>query len=511
MASISIGISENASSTWTKCYSGLVSIKLTDDAIKAIDASRNTIEEIVGRGEPIYGINTGFGSLSNQSIPSSDLNELQENLVKQLTVGSGKPFPKEIVRLAMALKVASLAKGYSGVRLELVERLILFLKKGVYPIVPEKGSVGASGDLAPLAHISAALIGVGDVEFDGQIMSADDTHQKLGSSPLVLQAKEGLAMVNGTQISTALALAALFQAERAFESAVIIGAITTEAALGLVEAFDPRIHSLRRHGGQIEVAAAIKRLINGSGFREPSLQTGKRQDSYSIRCQPQVLGPCLEILSQVRATLMREADAVTDNPLVFANTGEVLSGGNFHAEPVAFAADTLALAICETGSLSERRLALLTDAAISKLPPFLTSGPGLNSGFMPIQISAAALVSENRQKAHPAVVDNVPTVANLEEFVSMATHGARRLLDMLDTLNDILTFELLAAVEGCDHRGYQLGPELEAVRKAVREDVPRMNMDRYIAPDLNKARCFVKEGRVVEAAGLKMFASTSAT
>jgi histidine ammonia-lyase len=275
--------------------------------------------------------------------------------------------------------------------------------------------------------------------------------------------------------------------------------------LGLEEAFDPRIHALRRHQGQIDVAATIKRLIKDSEFREPSLKTGKRQDSYSIRCQPQVLGPCREILSQVRDMLEQEADAVTDNPLVFAETMDVISGGNFHAEPVAFAADTLALAICEIGSFSERRLALLTDAAISGLPPFLTSAPGLNSGFMPVQISAASLVSENRQKAHPAVVDNVPTVANLEEFVSMATHGARRLLEMVDTLNDILAFELLAAVEGCDHRGYQLSSELEAVRKVVRDEIPRMNMDRYLAPDLQKARRLVKGDRVVEAAGLKMF------
>jgi histidine ammonia-lyase len=505
MPHVTISTTPNSISTWRQCYSSLITIYLTTNAINAIKASRNAIETIISKGKPVYGINTGFGSLSNQAIRLEDLCELQDNLIKNLTVGSGKPFPTEIVRLAMVLKVASLAKGYSGVRLELVERLMLFLEKEVYPVVPEKGSVGASGDLAPLAHISAPLIGVGDVEFEGQVVSAEIAHQALGIEPLVLQAKEGLAMVNGTQVSTALALAALFQAERAFETAVITGALTTEAVLGLEEAFDPRIHALRRHQGQIEVAATIKRLIKDSEFREPSLKTGKRQDSYSIRCQPQVLGPCREILSQVRDMLEQEADAVTDNPLVFAETMDVISGGNFHAEPVAFAADTLALAICEIGSFSERRLALLTDAAISGLPPFLTSAPGLNSGFMPVQISAASLVSENRQKAHPAVVDNVPTVANLEEFVSMATHGARRLLEMVDTLNDILAFELLAAVEGCDHRGYQLSSELEAVRKVVRDEIPRMNMDRYLAPDLQKARRLVKGDRVVEAAGLKMF------
>lgn len=507
MAPITFSTSTTPISTWRQIYNSQVSIRITNDAVDAIKASRKTVEIIIADENPVYGINTGFGSLSHKSIPASDLNELQSNLVKQLCVGAGKPFATAIVRLAMALKVASLAKGYSGVRLELVERLILFLDEGINPVVPEKGSVGASGDLAPLAHISAALIGFGDVEFAGQVTSAEEAHRRLGISPLVLQAKEGLAMVNGTQVSTALALAALLQIETAFETAVVVGSLTTEAALGLEEAFDPRIHSLRRHRGQTNVAATVKRLISGSQFRAPSLQTGKRQDPYSIRCQPQVLGPILEILAHCRETLTQEADAVTDNPLVFADTGEVLSGGNFHAEPVAFAADTLALAICEIGSLSERRLALLTDAAISGLPPFLTSGPGLHSGFMPVQIAAAALVAENRQKAHPSVTDNVPTVANLEDFVSMATHGARRLLDMVDTLNEILTFELLAALEGCDHRGYQLGPELEAVRKRVRDEIPRMSMDRHIAPDLQRARKLVKDRVVVDAAGLEMFDS----
>ena len=505
MPEITIDTAPNPISVWEQCYSSPVTIRLATNAVDAITASRKAIGTIISNGKPVYGINTGFGSLSNQAIRTEDLCELQDKLIKNLTVGSGKPFSTEIVRLAMVLKVASLAKGYSGVRLELVERLMILLEKEVYPIVPEKGSVGASGDLAPLAHIGAALIGCGDVEFNGEIVSAEKAHQALGIEPLVLQAKEGLAMVNGTQVSTALALAALFQAQRAFETAVVIGALTTEAALGLEEAFDPRIHALRRHRGQIQVAGTIKRLIQNSGFRGPSLETGKRQDSYSIRCQPQVLGPCWEILSQVRKTLELEADAVTDNPLVFADIMDVVSGGNFHAEPVAFAADTLALAICEIGSFSERRLALLTDAAISGLPPFLTSYPGLNSGFMSVQIAAAALVSENRQKAHPAVVDNVPTVANLEEFVSMATHGARRLLEMVDTLNDILAFELLAAVEGCDHRGFQLGSELEAVRKVVRSQISRMNIDRYIAPDLQKARRLVKDGRIIETTKLELF------
>ena len=459
MKKIIIDTTPNDLEVWRQCYATPITLQLTSHAVGAITASRKAIETITASGKPVYGINTGFGALSNQPVQPQDIAQLQDNLIRGLTVGAGSPLPSKVVRLAIALKVASFAKGYSGVRLELVERLRLFLEKEIYPVVPGKGSVGASGDLAPLAHISAALISVREVEYGGTVVSAESLLMDLDLIRIQLQAKEGLAMVNGTQILTALALAALFDTERAFTTAVTIGALITEAVLGLEEAFDSRIHALRRHEGQIEVAHSIYRLIAGSGFREPARKTQKAQDSYSIRCQPQILGPCRDILSRTAEVLTQEADAVTDNPLVFADTMEIISSGNFHAEPVAFVADTLALAICEIGSLSERRLALLTDPAVSGgLPPFLTSGPGLNSGFMPAQIAAAALVAENRQKAHPAVVDNVPTVANLEEFVSMATHGARRLLEMVDTLDDILAFELLAAVEGCDHRGYKLGP-----------------------------------------------------
>lgn len=501
MQDITIGIGPNDISTWAQCYAGPVQLQLTEEAVAAIHASRNAVESIAESGKPVYGINTGFGSLADQIIEQEDLCQLQENLVLNLTVGAGQPFPMPIIRLAIALKIASFAKGYSGVRLELVSLLQIFLAADVYPIVPAQGSVGASGDLAPLAHIAATLLGKGKLEHKDGTLSAKEWLESTGVDDFRYEAKEGLAMVNGTQISTALALAAYFEIDRSLRTAIVIGALTTEAALGLQEAFDSRIHRLRRHPGQVAVADAIQTFIVDSGFREPARQTGKAQDPYSIRCQPQVLGPCFETLSHARKVLRQEADAVTDNPLVFADTMEVLSGGNFHAEPVAFVADTLALAICEIGSLSERRLALLTDSAVSGLPPFLTSGPGLHSGFMPVQISAASLVAENRQKAHPAVVDNVPTVANMEEFVSMATHGARRLLDMVDTLNAIVAFELLAAVEGCDHRGYALGTALQRVHDEVRSRVPRLNYDRYTAPDHVQARRLVRQGAITEAAG----------
>ncbi|KAH8586041.1 histidine ammonia-lyase [Bisporella sp. PMI_857] len=500
MTQIDIGTNVSDLDVWMQCYSAPVTIHLSRPAIEAIKSSRNAIETIIASDKPVYGINTGFGRLSNQSVRSEDLHQLQENLVLSHTVGAGDPLPTKIVRLAMALKIASFAKGFSGIRLEVVQRLQLFVENEIYPIIPEKGSVGASGDLAPLAHLSAALIGAGDVEFKGKIIPAESVHKSFGLTPLRLEAKEGLALLNGTQISTALALAGLFEAERCFATAIVVGSITTEAVLGLEEAFDSRIHALRRQKGQIEVATTIRELIANSGFRAPSLKTGRRQDPYSIRCQPQVLGACRDLLSQVAEVLTREADAVTDNPLVFADSLEVLSGGNFHAEPVAFAADILAMAICEIGSLSERRLALMTDSSLSGLPPFLTSEPGLNSGFMSAQIAAAAMVAENRQRAYPASVDNVPTVANQEDLVSMATHGARRVLTMIDTLDNILASELLAAVEGCDHRGFVLNPALEAVRSMLRASVPRMNRDRYFAPAHSQSRLLVRQSSVLEAA-----------
>jgi histidine ammonia-lyase len=495
----------NELSIWARFYSTRVTPRLSDRAIEAIKISRNAVETILASGKAVYGINTGFGKLADQLVPPADLDRLQENLVLAHSIGAGEPLPTKVVRLAIALKIGSFAKGYSGVRLELVERLSLFLDHEIYPIIPEKGSVGASGDLVPLAHVSAALIGMGDVDYKGRAVSSQDVHSELGWTPLRLAAKEGLAMLNGTQISTALALAALFEVQRAFATAVIVGSLTTQAFLGLDEAFDGRIHALRRHKGQIEVADTIKRLISNSECRSLSLTTGRRQDPYCIRCQPQILGPCRDTISHAARILTDEADAVTDNPLVFADRLEILSGGNFHAEPVAFVADSLAIAICEIGSLSERRLALITDPTMSGLPAFLTSDPGLSSGFMSAQIAAAAMVAENRQKAHPATVDNVPTVANQEDIVSMATHGARRLLEMVNTLDYILASELLAATEASDHRGLALGSALDAVHDIVREVIPRMNVDRFFAPAHKEARRLVKDTLVLQAVGWKDF------
>jgi histidine ammonia-lyase len=403
----------------------------------------------------------------------------------------------------MALKLASLAQGASGVRLETVRLLEALLAKGLTPIVPCQGSVGASGDLAPLAHMSAAMIGMGEITVGGTVVPAATALAEAGLKPLTLGAKEGLALLNGTQFSTAYALAALFETETLFQSALVTGALSTDAARGSDAPFDARIHRLRRHRGQIETADALRGLMAGSTIRASHLVGDERvQDPYCLRCQPQVMGAVLDLLRQAAATLETEANGVTDNPLIFADSQEALSGGNFHAEPVAFAADTMALAICEIGSLAERRIAMLVDPALSGLPAFLTPRPGLNSGFMIPQVTAAALVSENKQRAHPASVDSIPTSANQEDHVSMAAHAARRLIDMADNAGVVIGIELLVGAQGCDfHHPLQSSPPLEAVRALLRREVPHLDEDRALHPDQQAATRLIRSGAVIDAAG----------
>jgi histidine ammonia-lyase len=352
--------------------------------------------------------------------------------------------------------------------------------------------------------MSATMIGVGEIFVDGKTVAARKALADAGLKPLTLGAKEGLALLNGTQFSTAYALAALFETETLFQSALVTGALSTDAARGSDAPFDPRIHQLRRHRGQIDTAAALRGLMAGSAIRASHLVGDERvQDPYCLRCQPQVMGAILDLLRQAAATLETEANGVTDNPLIFPETGEALSGGNFHAEPVAFAADTIALAICEIGSLAERRIAMLVDPALSGLPAFLTPRPGLNSGFMIPQVTAAALVSENKQRAYPASVDSIPTSANQEDHVSMAAHGARRLMDMADNVGTVIAIELLAAAQGCDfHRPLQSSPPLEAARTLLRNEVPHLDEDRAMHPDQQAATKLIRSGAVVEAAGL---------
>ncbi|HSX55718.1 MAG TPA: histidine ammonia-lyase [Sphingomonas sp.] len=456
-----------------------------------VQASADAVQAILARHEPVYGINTGFGKLASVKIGDDDLETLQRNIVLSHAAGVGDPMPAPVVRLMIALKLASLAQGHSGVRPETIAMLQDMLDRGITPIIPSQGSVGASGDLAPLAHLAAAMIGTGEVEMGPRRIPASTM---LGG--LTLGPKEGLALLNGTQFSTAYALAALFETERLFRAALVTGALSTEAAKGSDTPFDPRIHQVRGHRGQIEVADALAGLMSGSAVRASHREGDERvQDPYCLRCQPQVMGACLDLIRQAAATLAIEANGVTDNPLIFTDTGEALSGGNFHAEPVAFAADMLALAICEIGSLAERRIAMLVDPALSGLPAFLTPRPGLNSGFMIPQVTAAALVSENKQRAHPASVDSIPTSANQEDHVSMAGHGARRLLDMTRNLANILGIEYLAAAQGCDfHAPLSSSEPLEAARALLRDQVPHLEDDRHFAPDMAAATTLIASG-----------------
>ena len=487
-----------------------VVIALTNEETERVRACHQAIQDILSSGRPIYGVTTGFGILADRPVAPEDLEELQRKLVLSHMSGLGDPLPDSVVRLAMVLKIASLVQGYSGVRPVTVEALMALLAAGVYPLIPEKGSVGASGDLAPLAAMAGALMGVGEVRLEGRVLNAGEGLEKAGIEPLTLGPKEGLALLNGTQISTALALAAMFRIENIFSAALVAGALSVDAAKGSDTPFDPRIHAVRGHPGQIAVARTLAALLEGSGIREGHLECEKIQDPYSLRCQPQVMGAVLDNLNHVAGVLLREARAVSDNPLIFPDSGEVLSGGNFHAEPVALAADILAIAVAEIGSLSERRSALLVDPHMSGLPAFLVRNPGLNSGFMNAQVAAAALVSENKLLAHPASVDSIPTSANQEDHVSMATHGARRLLAMADNAAGIVAIELLEAAQGIEfHKGQKTSGRLQKAHAMIRRVVPGLDEDRMLSPDIEAIARLVESGAFGVFTG-DLFAGTDA-
>ncbi|HEY8026927.1 MAG TPA: histidine ammonia-lyase [Burkholderiaceae bacterium] len=473
-------------------------LKLAPEAYAAINASAATIERIVARGDAAYGINTGFGKLAKTRIPDDQLELLQRNLILSHSVGTGDLLDDNIVRLIMALKIGSLARGYSGIRAEVIDTLIALYNAGVMPCIPAKGSVGASGDLAPLSHMTLALIGEGDVRVAGKLQPATEALAKAGIKPVVLAAKEGLALINGTQVSTALTLNGLFYAERLLQAATVTGALAVDAAKGSDAPFDPRLHTVRGQPGQIALAEIYRQLLDGSEIRRSHLVNDERvQDPYSLRCQPQVMGACADIIANATRSLLIEANAVTDNPLVYADKDEVISGGNFHAEPVAFAADTLALALAEIGALAERRIALLIDSSLSGLPPFLVASSGLNSGFMIAHVTAAALASENKSLAHPASVDSLPTSANQEDHVSMATFAGRRLHDMAHNTATIIGIELLAAAQGIDfHRPMATSSHLTAVHRRLRAKVAFFDKDRLFAPDIEAAKTMVIEGQV---------------
>ena len=479
-------------------------LSLDPAALPGIAASAAVVHRAAAGSAPVYGVNTGFGKLASTRIGAADLAQLQLNLIRSHSVGVGAPLAPPVLRLMLALKAASLARGHSGVRQVVIDTLLAVHNAGLCPWVPSQGSVGASGDLAPLAHLTLALIGEGEFWVDGARQPAAPLLAAAGIAPLRLQAKEGLALINGTQASTALALHALFSFEPVLEAALVIGALTVDAARGSDGPFDARIHALRGQPGQIDVAAYYRALLAGSAIRQSHRDGDDRvQDPYSLRCQPQVVGACLDSLRHAAAVLLREANAVTDNPLVFAGdaagdepgggcAGELVSGGNFHAEPVALAADAMALAIAEVGAIAERRIAMLIDAGVSRLPPFLTADAGLNSGFMIAHVTAAALASENKSLAHPASVDSLPTSANQEDHVSMATFAARRLQPMISHTAHILAIEWLAAAQGIEFlRPLTSSPALEAAHAVLRAVSPAVDGDRYLAPDIAQAEALV--------------------
>lgn len=470
-------------------------LQLADECREAILRSAQTVSQIIADQRTVYGINTGFGLLARTSIPEAQLATLQRNLILSHCTGTGPLLDDASVALIMALKIGSLARGFSGVGPAVIETLLKLYRARVYPCIPSQGSVGASGDLAPLAHMSATLLGVGQVRHEGRILEASEGLAIAGAEPLVLGPKEGLALINGTQVSTALALRGLFAAERLFISAVVAGSLSVEALKGSFVPFDARIQEVRGQPGQIAVAALYRELLHDSPINHSHIDCKRVQDPYSLRCQPQVMGACLDHLRFAASVFLREANAVSDNPLVFSADGDVLSGGNFHAEPVAMASDVLALAISEIGALSERRIAQLVDPAMSGLPAFLVKEGGLNSGFMIAQVTSAALASENKTWAHPASVDSLPTSANQEDHVSMATFAARRLQDMAANSAGVVAIELLAAAQGVDfHAPLQSSPQLQEVRTLIRSQVPHYEQDRYFAPDIAAARAWVEDG-----------------
>lgn len=480
-------------------YDAPVELAVAESCWDEIERSHRAVLSLLDDGKSFYGLNTGFGLLANRKIPADDLEQLQLNIVRSHCAGVGELLGDKIVRLIMVLKAASLARGYSGVRPVVVETLIRCLNAGILPCIPSQGSVGASGDLAPLAHMSLALIGEGEVRIAGKTVSAAEALSRHGIEPLKLGPKEGLALLNGTQVSTALALAGLIEANRCFRAGLVAGAMSVDAAMGSDTPFDARIHEIRNHPTQIECANRYRDLLQGSDIRDSHRDCSRVQDPYSLRCQPQVMGACLESLQHAEAVLLRESNAVSDNPLVFEDDQSILSGGNFHAQPVAMVADQIAVAVAEVGSLSERRIALLIDQHLSELPSFLIADSGLNSGFMIPQVTAAALTSENKHLASAVSVDSLPTSANQEDHVSMATYAARRLGPMNENTATIVAIEMLAACQGIDFRKpLKTSPKLSVVLALVRDLVPFYEQDRPFHADIESIKTVIVQSDILD-------------
>ena len=485
-------------------YNSCDAIILDREAKPAILTAAARIAKAAKSDKAVYGVNTGFGKLASVKIPAGDTARLQRNLILSHASGVGEKTESKIVRLMMALKLLSLGRGASGVRWQIIETIELMLEKNVIPLVPAQGSVGASGDLAPLAHMAAVMIGEGEAEFSAEILPGGAAMAAAGIKPVELAAKEGLALINGTQFSCAYALAGLFDAWFNARNCTITASLTTDAIMGSTAPLQPEIHALRGHRGQIEVAATMRTLMEGSQIRESHRDDDARvQDPYCIRCQPQVTGASIDLLRQAGGTLEIEANAATDNPLVLVDADQIVSGGNFHAEPVAFAADQIALAIAEIGAISQRRVALMVDPTLSfDLPPFLSPEPGINSGFMIAEVTTAALMSENKHLANPCSTDSTPTSANQEDHVSMAAHGSRRLMRMNDNLANILAVELMCSVQGIEFRAPLITSEiLRSVMECVRKRISALKEDRYMAPDIATACQLIKSGEIIAACG----------
>ena len=488
----------------SRVFHGTGAIALVPQARPAVEAAAALIAKVATRDEPIYGVNTGFGKLASVKIASADTATLQRNLILSHCCGVGDPAPIDVVRLMLSLKLLSLGRGASGVRWQVIACLEAMLAANLMPVIPAQGSVGASGDLAPLAHMAAVMIGAGQATYQGKVMDGDVAMNAAGITPIVLGAKEGLALINGTQFSTAYALSALFGAWRNARAAVVTGAMSTDAIMGSTAPLRSEIHTLRGHKGQIEVAAAMSTLLDGSEIRESHRDGDTRvQDPYCIRCQPQVTGAAVDLIRFAAITLETEANAVTDNPLVLTDTDDIVSGGNFHAEPVAFAADQIAMAISEIGSIAQRRVALMVDPTLSfDLPAFLSPNPGLNSGLMIAEVTTAALMSENKHLANPCSTDSTPTSANQEDHVSMAAHAARRLLRMNKNLANIVAVELLCAAQGVEFRApLKTSAKLQSVVACLRKTVATLGNDRYMADDIAEAARLILSGDISAAAG----------
>ena len=481
-----------------------VNLKLEDSCWQKIEAAHKVVVEAVAAEKNIYGVTTGFGKLAETTISHDDLHQLQRNLILSHSTGVGEYLSDDIVRLILLLKINSLAQGYSGVRRELLEALIALFNAEVYPCIPSQGSVGASGDLAPLAHMAAVLLGEGEVRYQDDILPAHQGLREAGLIAMTLHAKEGLALINGTEVSTAIALKALFELENIFSAAIYAGCLTLEAVRGDLEPFTEELHAVRRQESQQQCAKLYRDLLEGSSLVTQGSNKLRVQDPYSLRCQPQVMGACLAHIRFVKDILLTEANAVNDNPLIFSETNRILSGGNFHGEPVAMAADTLALAIAEIGALAERRIALLIDSSQSLLPAFLIENSGLNSGFMIVHVTAAALASENKSLAYPASVDSIPTSANQEDHVSMATYAARRLLNMVENTRHIIAIELMAACQGIDlHQSQQPAPHLQACYEIIREKVSFCESDRFFAKDIAMIKDMIEHEQCCKIAIMK--------